>query len=156
VAHPGAALHDPTTAAGRGEHRFTLRVGTAEQRGDRDVERTGQPGERGQAARGRGILDLRKHRLGDPDPQRHLADGESGVQPQPPDLDRDRALQLALGRSRPVDLPRGRAVIDALAPQPVGLAHVPSLPVLARHAHWGVSLDRGALSSGGPTQRGGR
>ena len=102
VALPGAVAHDARTGARLDECRGTLDVRAAEQAGDRNVETLGQQGQRAQAARGLGILDLGHHRLRNADAGRHFGDGEPVLQAELTDVTPDRGLELELldGRLR--------------------------------------------------------
>src|SRR5690242_20968547 len=66
MAGPRALVLDIEPPAGLDEHDVLLFVQPAEERGHRDLERLGQPGEGGQAGRRLGVLDLRQHALGQP------------------------------------------------------------------------------------------
>ena len=85
AARPGALVLDVQALARLDVQDVLLLVQPAEERGHRDLERLGQPGQRGQARRGLGVLDLGQHALGHPALRGELADRPAELQPELPD-----------------------------------------------------------------------
>ena len=97
VAGPRPLAHDLRAAARLDEDGVALLGQAPEERGDRHVERAGQPFEGGEAGRGLRVLDLGEHPLGDAGPLGQLADVQADLEAPGPHVVGDDLAQLTVG-----------------------------------------------------------
>src|SRR6185503_19849347 len=93
MAGPRALVLDVEAPARLDEHDVLLFVQAAEKSGYRDLERLGKPGERGQAGRRLGVLDLRQHAFGQTALGGELSHRPPQLQAELPDPGGDRGPQ---------------------------------------------------------------